>query len=329
MLPLLLCVVAGGGGRDVVVCTTASACNLPLLTLCARLSRNVDWQTSLDKDLRDIERKAAGPQQGRAAQPQGGGFLSLSRSLALDDPGTALDSPTLRSLSDGAAAGPSREAPMTLAEGLAPLQKAFKKSSTSYVPTRGERKQWQSSGKFTTSSSDQALAAASEGDAAREAARLDDLQKYAQLKQELTLLTAGLAVGVTALLGAAYDKETAISYACGAAGSLLYLRLLTRSVDTTNPAGASGIGDVVEGTLGGQRLLVPAILVAAWNRWNALAAPVTGVELHVLPILVGFFTYKGATVIQLFRDLLPARQAGSSESSSESSSNGSSGPGQL
>ena len=231
--------------------------------------------------------------------------------MALDDPGTAMDSPTLRSLSDGAA-GPSRDAPMTLAEGLAPLQKAFKKTSTSYVPTRGERKQWQSSGKFTQSPSDQALAA--EGDASREAVRLADLQKYAQLKQELTLLTAGLAVGVTALLGVAYDKETAISYAFGAAGSLVYLRLLSRSVDTTNPAGTSGIGEVVEGTLGGQRLLVPAILVAAWNRYNALAAPVTGVELQILPILVGFFTYKGATVVQLFRDLLPARQADNSSS---------------
>jgi hypothetical protein len=53
----------------------------------------------------------------------------------------------------------------------------------------------------------------------------------------------------------------------------------------------------VEGTIGGQRLLVPAILVAGWNRWNALAAPVTGVELQIAPILAGFFTYKARTGI--------------------------------
>lgn len=272
--------------------------------------RNVDWQSSLDKELRDLQRKADGaaqkPQSTGPAPQSSRGFLSLSRSLALDDPDTELDSPLLRSSADASVEPRSstRGAPMTLAEGLAPLQKAFKKSPSNYSPTRGERKQWQSSGKFTRASSDQIIADASEGDAAREAARQADMQRYTQLKQELVLLTCGIAVAATAMLDAVYDTETAISYACGAAGSLLYLRLLSRSVDNTKPGGASDIGDVVEGTVGGQRLLVPAILVAGWNRWNALAAPSTGIHLHVLPILVGFFTYKGATVVQLFRDLL-------------------------
>ena len=294
--------------------TRRLCCDSPLalsrLTPPPRRCRNVDWESSLDKDLRDLKQKAGGGEAKAATRRPGStaeggrGFLSLSRSLALDDPGTELDSPVLRSSLDEVTQPPSRGTKITIAEGLAPLQKAFKKSSSNYAPTRGERKQWQGNSKFTRSSSEQALAEASEGDALREAARQADLERYTQLKQELTLLTAGLAVAVTALLEAAYDTETAVSYACGAAGSMLYLRLLSRSVDATKPGGAAGIGDVVEGTVGGQRLLVPAILVAGWNRWNALAAPVTGVHLQVLPILVGFFTYKGATVIQLFRDLL-------------------------
>ena len=67
------------------------------------------------------------------------------------------------------------------------------------------------------------------------------------------------------------------------------------------------LAQVLESTVGGQRLLIPAILAAVWNRWNALYAPTTGFDLEILPILAGFFTYKAATVVQLFRDLLPAR----------------------
>lgn len=53
----------------------------------------------------------------------------------------------------------------------------------------------------------------------------------------------------------------------------MYLRLLAKSVDNTTPGGPQGIGGVIEGTVGGQRLLIPAILAMGWNRWNALIAP--------------------------------------------------------
>jgi len=133
-----------------------------------------------------------------------------------------------------------------------------------------------------------------DGEEERLSAREADLERYETLKVELTSFTLAIAGVTTVSVAAAYSPEAAGSYAVGAAGGLLYLRLLSRSVDSTS-GGAQGLGDVIEGTIGGQRLLVPGILVVGWNRWNALAAPVTGVELQILPMLAGFFTYKART----------------------------------
>ena len=53
------------------------------------------------------------------------------------------------------------------------------------------------------------------------------------------------------------------------------------------------------GSLAGQpRLLIPIILALSYNRWNTLASEEVGVTLQLLPMLVGFFTYKGAVVVK-------------------------------
>ncbi len=53
------------------------------------------------------------------------------------------------------------------------------------------------------------------------------------------------------------------------------------------------------GSLAGQpRLLIPIILALGYNRFNTLAADEVGVTLQLLPMLVGFFTYKGAVVVK-------------------------------
>ena len=54
-------------------------------------------------------------------------------------------------------------------------------------------------------------------------------------------------------------QDTATSYGFGAVGSVVYLRMLNRSMD-----GVGGIG----AALGQPRLLVPIILTAAFNRYN-------------------------------------------------------------
>lgn len=54
-------------------------------------------------------------------------------------------------------------------------------------------------------------------------------------------------------------QDTAASYGVGAVGSLAYLRMLNRSIDSVG-------GFTVGAALGQPRLLVPVILTAAFNR---------------------------------------------------------------
>lgn len=260
----------------------------------------VDWQTQLDGEVKALQAEAERGKRGATAAPPPPpqqGFLSLSRSLALDDPRVELESPRLRSAAGAASA---------LAEGLAPLSAALRPAGgPAYAPTRGERRGWTRTAKFTRSSTLSEVREARRGEAEQEAARAADLRRYQRLKAELLAFTAASGGLVCAALLALYDRETAGSYALGAAGGLLYLRLLQRSVDGASGQGAPSLAGAVEGVAGGQRLLIPALLVAGWNRWNALGAPTAGFELHVLPILAGFFTYKASTVWQLAREVFP------------------------
>lgn len=220
--------------------------------------------------------------------------------MALDDLSVELDSPLLRRATPPPAAG------MSLAEGLAPLAGAFVPESQAprYAPTRGERRRWSGSTKFSTGSTASEVRSASEGEAEKVAERAADLARYEALKEELATYTLGVAGATTVVVAGCYGAEITASYALGVAGGLFYLRLLSRSVDNTALAEPT-VTSVLETTLGGQRLLVPAILVAGWNRWNALAAPTVGFELHFAPMLAGFFVYKTSAIVQLFRDVFP------------------------
>lgn len=121
----------------------------------------------------------------------------------------------------------------------------------------------------------------------QEAEQEEDALAYDKLKAELYLWTIGLtAVCLTAAV-TFYGRDVAASYGVGALAGFLYLRSLSRSVD--------GFGSGLGGA-GSPRLLIPLILAAGYNRYNSLVAEETGVTLSLLPMLVGFFTYKVAVV---------------------------------
>ncbi|GMH40964.1 hypothetical protein BSKO_08868 [Bryopsis sp. KO-2023] len=129
----------------------------------------------------------------------------------------------------------------------------------------------------------------------------DAMTQYEKDKKETQLWTVGLIAFCFGLVYFTYPQDTAASYLVGALGGLWYLRLLNQGVDSV------GTGDT--GGLASQpRLLVPAILVLGFNRWNTLAADDVGVHLELLSMLVGFFTYKAALVgrqsLQVFSDLV-------------------------
>eukprot|EP00890_Picochlorum_soloecismus_P000866 jgi/Picsp_1/1780/NSC_05251-R1_atp synthase protein i len=134
-------------------------------------------------------------------------------------------------------------------------------------------------------------------------------KRYEQLKLELQTWSLGLTALCLGSTFVFYGRDVAASYAIGALGGLLYLRSLSRSMDSF---GVGGVG-------GGPRLLIPIILALTYNRYNILVAESSGIYLQLLPILAGFFTYKGAVVarqsVSLFEELTKGyRQSGESVS---------------
>uniref|UniRef100_A0A7S0RYR5 CGL160/ATPI domain-containing protein n=1 Tax=Chlamydomonas leiostraca TaxID=1034604 RepID=A0A7S0RYR5_9CHLO len=130
----------------------------------------------------------------------------------------------------------------------------------------------------------------------------EDLEEQARLQAESQaayeadkagqrLWTAALSlVGVVAT-ASTYGREAGISYAVGALGGLVYLRLLGRTVD-----GMGGEGAGLSSAAAQPRLLIPIILALGYNRWNTMYAEDAGVTLNLLPMLVGFLTYKVAII---------------------------------
>lgn len=116
---------------------------------------------------------------------------------------------------------------------------------------------------------------------------------YEKVKKNLTLTTAGLCGAGT--VGAFFVGGVPLgaSFAFGSAGALFYVQLLSRKAES----GGGGQG-------GPPSILVPVILFMALNRWNTFYAGDVGVALAPIPMLLGFFTYKPASVFQAFRDIL-------------------------
>jgi ATP synthase protein I len=177
--------------------------------------------------------------------------------------------------------------------------------------TRGEVRAWDRSGRFTRKVVPTPPTAA---EAQEAAARLEEENaRYAQLKKELYSWAVGLTAACFAATLIFYGRDVAASYAFGALGGLVYLRLLNRSLDGL---GSGGLGAAV----GSNRLLIPVILTLGFNRYNLFLAEDTGITLQLLPILVGFFTYKGAVIARqslvLFGELAAPYKSSSSLASS-------------
>ena len=71
----------------------------------------------------------------------------------------------------------------------------------------------------------------------------------------------------------------------------------------------------IEGGIGSiasqPRLLIPVILALVFNRWNLLYSAKFGITLQLLPMLIGFFTYKIAVLaresVDVMEDLSPPK----------------------
>jgi ATP synthase protein I len=113
----------------------------------------------------------------------------------------------------------------------------------------------------------------------------DSMGEYQQLKRELYLITLAITTVAFVTVALVYELRVAFNYLLGAVAGVVYLRLLAKDVDR--------IGN--ESTkLSPNRLalFVGLMLVAA--KWH---------ELQILPVFLGFLTYKAALLVYLLRTI--------------------------
>lgn len=230
------------------------------------------------------------------------GFLSINRAMSLDSVEVDLSKELL------APAKPILQTQVEAARrGRAIGAEAVNGTASTrwrLVPTRREQAKWDRAAKAATGGSDVILreskSRVKQGDPKVLAAK--SREHYLKLKQRLQLLTLGIGgIGVVSAYFS-YSPEIAASFGAGLIGSVAYLRMLGTSVDSL----AGGTGETVKSAAAQPRLFIPVVLVMMYNRWNEILVPNYGfMHLELIPMLVGFFTYKTATFVQAIQDSIP------------------------
>ena len=114
---------------------------------------------------------------------------------------------------------------------------------------------------------------------------VDPMADYRLMQRRLLLVTLGL-TGLEVLVTAVFwDRQTILSVAIGGFAALLYLFLLTRSVEKVGGSSRQ---------LGKVQLLVPVVQVLLSSRWH---------QLQLLPALIGFLVSKSAVIPSTVLDL--------------------------
>jgi ATP synthase protein I len=113
----------------------------------------------------------------------------------------------------------------------------------------------------------------------------NSMGEYQQLKQELYLITLAITAVAFAAVVYFYGWKIAGNYLLGAVTGVVYLRLLARDVDRLGT-------ETMKLSLNRQVLVIVLMLVAA--KWH---------QLQILPVFLGFLTYKAALIVYLVRIL--------------------------
>ncbi|XP_073153305.1 protein CONSERVED ONLY IN THE GREEN LINEAGE 160, chloroplastic [Henckelia pumila] len=240
---------------------------------------NKEFMGRMKKFVQDSDDDDSDPPL-QSAKEVPSGFLSLNRVMSLDD--LELD------LSSELAATSDATVDLKIEEQVVTTVGRRWKAA----PTRREQEKWDRATKATTGGSDVMVRESRRPRGDPEVLASMSKEQYYKLKNKLQLLTIGLGgVGLISTY-VSYSPVISASYGVGLLGSLAYMRMLGNSVDSL----ADGAKGLVKGAIGQQRVLVPVVLVMLYNRWNQILVPDYGVvPLHLIPVLVGFFTYKIAT----------------------------------
>uniref|UniRef100_A0A6U8N2Y0 CGL160/ATPI domain-containing protein n=1 Tax=Eutreptiella gymnastica TaxID=73025 RepID=A0A6U8N2Y0_9EUGL len=110
-----------------------------------------------------------------------------------------------------------------------------------------------------------------------------NMEAYAELKQELLILTASFALALSAFAWATKGQDTGLSVGVGGLGSVLYCLLLERKAD---------------GAKNTPTLLIPAALFALALSWGNASGPERfGFDLDLIPVVIGFLSYRLAIIV--------------------------------
>ncbi|XP_009415236.2 protein CONSERVED ONLY IN THE GREEN LINEAGE 160, chloroplastic [Musa acuminata AAA Group] len=273
----------GGGDEDPVTATDDFIWNKEFL---GRMQQLLDEDQATPNPVPSLQK-----------EPDSG-FLSLNRALSLDsieiDLSEELKPPPKPVLEQQVEAARN---------GLSATEGTNDTASPRWrlVPTRREQAKWDRASKAATGGSDVILRESKRARGDPKVLAAQSQEQYIKLKRKLQILTVSIGgIGVVSAYFS-YSPEIAASFGAGLLGSLAYIRMLGNTIDSM----ANGAKGFVKGAAGQPRLLVPVALVMMYNRWNEILVPDYGfMHLELIPMLVGFFTYKVATFVQAIQDAL-------------------------
>ncbi|MGC1306164.1 MAG: ATP synthase subunit I [Phormidesmis sp.] len=126
------------------------------------------------------------------------------------------------------------------------------------------------------------------------------MQDYYKLQLDLLRLTVVFGAFIFPCVWWAYSLNTALNYLVGASTGVVYLRMLARSVGR--------IGREAPKSNSGRLAILIGVLVVA-TQWE---------QLSVLPIFLGFLTYKAALItFVLWTSVLPSKNASAKNASAK------------
>jgi ATP synthase protein I len=109
------------------------------------------------------------------------------------------------------------------------------------------------------------------------------MAEYYQLKQDLLIWTFAMSGVIFLLVWLNYSLHIALSYLLGACVGIVYLRMLAKNVERL------GEGKT---RVSSNRLALFAGLIIVATQWQ---------QLHIVPIFLGFLTYKAAIIAYTFQ----------------------------
>ena len=113
----------------------------------------------------------------------------------------------------------------------------------------------------------------------------DSMDEYQKLKRDLYLITLAITAVIFVTVALVYELRVAFNFLLGAVAGIVYLRLLAKDIDNIGT-------ESTKFSLNRLALFVGLMLVAA--KWH---------QLQILPVFLGFLTYKAALIVYIFRTL--------------------------